>query len=107
MRILQFYISKNGTVYMKDKIKSIISNDGIIVLDTNSYLNIYDRSPEFSDFSIKVLEHIKNRLYLPYIVKKEFLRNHKECYNRQKKKIEKACDKLSELLDSTSQKVNN
>lgn len=92
---------------MKDKIKRIISNNGIIVLDTNSYLNIYDRSPEFSDFSIRVLERIKNRLYLPCIVKKEFLRNHRECYNRQKKKIEKACDKLSSLLDSISQKINN
>lgn len=92
---------------MKNKIKNILSNNGIIVLDTNAYLNIYDRSPEFSNFSISVLDCVKDKIYLPHIVKKEFLRNHKECYNRQKKKIEKACDKLSSLLNSTNQKINN
>lgn len=62
---------------MKNKIKNILSNNGIIVLDTNAYLNIYDRSPEFSNFSIRVLDCVKDKIYLPHIVKKEFLRNHK------------------------------
>ena len=92
---------------MKEKIERILNTNGIVVLDTNVYLNIYDRSPEFSGFSIEVLNSIKDTVYLPQIVKNEFLKNHRECFNRQKKKVEKACEKLSVLLDSTIQKVNN
>ena len=79
---------------MKEKIERILNTNGIVVLDTNVYLNIYDRSPEFSGFSIEVLNSIKDTVYLPQIVKNEFLKNHRECFNRQKKKVEKACEKL-------------
>ena len=92
---------------MKDTVENILKNDGIIVLDTNVYLNIYDRSPEFSAFSISVLESIKDKIILPSTVKREFLKNYKACYNRQIKKVEKACDKLQAQLDSTKQKLHN
>lgn len=92
---------------MKDTVENILNNDGIIVIDTNVYLNIYDRSPEFSAFSISVLESIKDKIILPATVKREFLKNYKTCYNRQIKKVEKACDKLQAQLDSTKQKLHN
>ncbi len=92
---------------MEEKIKNILDNGGIIVLDTNVYLNIYDRSPEYSDFSLRVLEIIKNSILLPSTVVREFTRNHRECFGRQRKKIEKACTKLVDQLNTTKTKIDN
>ena len=88
---------------MKDTVENILNNDGIIVLDTNVYLNIYDRSPEFSAFSISVLESIKDKIILPSTVKREFLKNYKACYNRQIKKVEKAWQKCEESIKNAEE----
>lgn len=61
---------------MKGAVEEALLNGAIIVLDTN----IYDRSPEFSRFSIEVLDKVKEKIYLPEIVKNEFLKNHKSCF---------------------------
>lgn len=92
---------------MKEKIKKIIENSGLIVLDTNVYLNIYDCSPEFSNFSLKVLNSIKNSIILPCTVKREFFKNHFECFNRQRKRVDTACKRIDSQLKSTKDKINN
>ncbi len=90
---------------MKDKIKNILDNGGVIVFDTNVYLNIYDRSPEYSNFSLKVIESIMDKVWMPCTVKREFGRNHRACFGRQRKKVENACAKLKQHIDAASDKI--
>lgn len=92
---------------MQEKIRNILANNGIIVLDTNVYLNIYDRSPEYSEFSIRVLNSVKEHILMPSTVRREYFKHYKECFNRQKKKVQKSCDKLFSQLDQASQKIKN
>ena len=92
---------------MKDLIEKILNNNGAIILDTNVYLNTYERSPEFSEFSTEVLNSVKDFIIVPSTVKREFLKHHKSCYNKQYARVEKACEKLSSQLKSTKQKINN
>lgn len=92
---------------MKDLIKKILNENGTIILDTNVYLNTYERSPEFSEFSIQVLNRIKDYIILPSTVKREFLKHHKSCYNKQFARVEKACEKLRSQFESTQQKIKN
>ena len=92
---------------MKEKIKSLLNSECYIILDTNVYLNIYDRSPEFSRFSIEVLESIKDKIIIPSTVYREFLRNYRECYGRQKKKIKNSCSKLNSQIEQCKNKISN
>ena len=92
---------------MKDLIEKILNNNGAIILDTNVYLNTYERSPEFSKFSTEVLNSVKDFIIVPSTVKREFLKHHKSCCNKQHARVEKACEKLSSQLKSTQKKITN
>lgn len=91
---------------MEEKIKDIL-NRGIVVLDTNVYLNIYERSPEFSNFSIEILDKIKDKIIIPSTVRREYLKHHSECFNRQYGRVKNACKKLTSQLSSVKNKVSN
>lgn len=92
---------------MKDKIKNILDNGGVIIFDTNVYLNIYDRSPEYSNFSLKVIDSIKDRVWIPCTVKREFYRNYRACFGRQRKKVENACSTLEQHIQTAMDKIAN
>lgn len=92
---------------MKDLIERILNNNGVIILDTNVYLKIYERSPEFSEFSIEVLDKVKDYIIVPSTVKREFLKNHNSCFNKQYARVKNACNNLNDQLRSTQQKISN
>lgn len=91
----------------KVDLENMLNQNCVIVLDTNVYLNIYERSPEFSTFSIKVLDEIRELICLPTIVKREFFKNYRSCFEKQKKKIENSCKKIQSQLEATKAKISN
>ncbi|MFR5875781.1 MAG: PIN domain-containing protein [Eubacterium sp.] len=91
---------------MQETIKNILNNNGIIVLDTNVYLNIYERSPEFSNFSIEVLDSVKDHIMIPSTVKREFKKHHNECFRRQYGRVKNACKELKSQLTSAKMLIS-
>ncbi|MGF3104079.1 PIN-like domain-containing protein [Rossellomorea sp. DUT-2] len=74
---------------IKKEIQRVIKeNDFCIVFDTNIYLNLYEYSPEVTDFFVGLSEKIIDNLILPDTVKREFDRNHSTCLHRQRRKFE-------------------
>ncbi|MDO4536195.1 MAG: PIN domain-containing protein [Clostridium perfringens] len=91
---------------MEKKFEEFLGNDAIIVFDTNVYLNLYEYSPEIADKFIEAIYNIEDSIYIPSTVKREFLRNHKNCWGRQKKKFKKASENLKNLTDKLSNQLN-
>lgn len=91
---------------LKTKIGQFLENDNcIIILDTNVYLNLYEYSPEVSDFFIEITDLILDKIYLPNTVKREFDRNHHTCFGRQKKKFENVPNLLKKSTDQMKDKI--
>lgn len=91
---------------MKERVENFIEDkNSIIIFDTNVYLNLYEYSPESTDFFLEVIELIKDKLYVPNTVKREFEKNHKECLYRQNKKFKKVQDILKKPTDQMKDKI--
>jgi rRNA-processing protein FCF1 len=87
---------------MVEKVKEYLAKDNsIIVFDTNVFLNLYEYSPHVSDFFIELISYIKDKVVVTSTVKREFYRNHKSCYHRQKKKFENVPHQLKKSTEST------
>ena len=70
---------ENYIFYDKELIKNIW-NDAIIVLDANVLLHLYRYSEENKENLIDVLEHYKDRLWIPYQVGWEYHQNRMSVY---------------------------
>lgn len=79
----------------KDLIKNIW-NDAIIVLDANVLLNLYRYSEENKENLLKVLNHYKDRLWIPYQVGWEYHQNRISVYTD----IDVAYDQIVASLES-------
>lgn len=91
---------------MVGKVKKYLENDNsIIVFYTNVFLNLYEYSPYFSEFFIDLISHIKDKVVVTSTVKREFYRNHKNCYHRQKKKFENVPHQLNKSTESIKTKL--
>jgi len=89
-----------------EKVKKYLANDNaIIIFDTNVFLNLYEYSPYVSEFFIELISHIKEKVVVTSTVKREFYRNHKNCYHRQKKKFENVPHQLKKSTESTKTKL--
>jgi len=92
---------------IKRKIKTFITQGNYcVVYDTNIYLNLYEYSPEVTDFFVGLTEKIIDNLILPDTVKREFDRNHSICLNRQRKKFENVITLLNKPLNQMKDKIN-
>ena len=63
----------------KELVKNIW-NDAIIVLDTNVLLHLYRYSEEYKENLLNVLEHYKDRLWIPYQIGWEYHQNRSSVY---------------------------
>jgi len=81
---------------MQEEITRLLSNNCVIVFDTNIFLNIYEYSPQVADFLVTISERIVPNMVLPYTVKREFDKNHKECHGRQTGKFNNVPKKLKQ-----------
>lgn len=86
---------------------SILWENGIFVFDTNVLLNLYRYQIDTTNSLIKVLEILKNRIWIPYHVGLEFQRNRNNVicdqYNRfteVKKILNDSQSKLSSALSN-------
>lgn len=92
---------------IKNKIQRVIKeNNFCIAFDTNIYLNLYEFSPEVTDFFVGLCERIVDKLILPETVKREFDRNHSTCLNRQRRKFENVTTLLNKPLDQMKDKIS-
>ncbi|MDM8556914.1 PIN domain-containing protein [Desulfococcaceae bacterium HSG7] len=71
-----------------------------IVFDANALLNIYSYSQQTRDITLKVLEKIKDRLWLPYQFALEYQQNRLDRISQETKNITDVKDKILNLLDS-------
>jgi len=58
-------------------IAQLLSNNYLIICDTNVYLGLYRFSPDFSNFALACLRKIQDYIVYPYTVKIEFNKHHK------------------------------
>lgn len=83
----------------------IESGEFCIIFDTNIYLNLYEYSPDATEFFIKICNHVLENLVLPSTVKREFDRNHETSLNRQRNKFRNAISKLESPVNNFKDKL--
>ncbi|MRX73643.1 hypothetical protein GJU40_15985 [Bacillus lacus] len=92
---------------IKKEIQNFITQRNFcVVYDTNIYLNLYEYSPEVTNFFVGLTDKIIDNLILPDTVKREFDRNHSICLNRQRKKFENVITLLNKPLNQMKDKIN-
>lgn len=91
---------------MNYSIKDLISQNYIIVCDTNVYLRLYDYSPEFTEFAITCLDKIKTHLKIAYMTCLEYNKHYRGKYNNAKEKIKKYDATLLDILEDAQAKIN-
>ncbi len=80
--------------------------DFCVVFDTNIYLNLYEYSPDATEFFIKLCNRIQSKLVLPRTVKREFEKNHQTSLNRQRNKFQNATANLINPVNQFRDKLN-
>lgn len=92
---------------LENKLDSMISKgEYIIVFDTNIYLNLYEYSPEISEFYVKICNKIIDRLYMPKTVEIEFKENYIKKQNIQKNKFKNVPKKLKTHIQNMESKLD-
>ncbi|MDY7008384.1 MAG: PIN domain-containing protein [Cyanobacteriota bacterium] len=66
------------------------------VFDTNFLLDFYRVSSSTSEDYFRILEHIKDRIWLPYQVADEFFEHREEIIDKEKKSFECALSELEQ-----------
>ena len=72
--------------------------EAIIVIDTNVLLDMYRLSPEARDALFATLNSVKERLWIPYQVAKEYHRDYNDVIKGQAKKCEEVSAHLEQML---------
>lgn len=92
---------------IKKIIEDIINKENFcVVFDTNIYLNLYEYSPEVTEFFIELSEIIQDNIIVPGTVKREFDRNHNTCLSRQRRKFENVSFILNKPLNQMKDKIS-
>lgn len=65
-----------------DNFRLVWESDPLIVLDANVFLRLYNHLPEIIIQYIEVLNSVKDKIWLPAQVFKEFEKNHKKAHSR-------------------------
>jgi len=93
--------------YHIDEYFEEIFNKGIIVLDTNSLLNLYRFSKETRDKYLEILSTVENRLFLTYHIGLEFYRNRYTLINNRMVFKSELKDYLNDYLDKLLNIIKN
>jgi hypothetical protein len=74
-------------------------NEGLIILDTNILLNLYRYSKSTRDNLLQVIRQIKDRLWLPHEIAKEFQEKRLERVYAERKNCDNWLDELRSTLN--------
>ena len=88
-------------------IKDLIENGYIVVLDTNVLLNVYRYSPEFSDFALKCLNAIKDKIILPATVRLEYENHRHREFSIMEKRTKEASKETEKQIEIAKNKIIN
>ncbi|WP_223865008.1 PIN-like domain-containing protein [Streptomyces sp. 5-10] len=94
----------NGT-QVDDNERSQFFTEGLVVLDTNVLLNLYEYTPEARNQVLNALEHVKHRLWLPYQVGLEFVRGRHRVIDARIRALREAPDTINRKLMEARQSV--
>ena len=83
-----------------------IWEEAIIVLDTNILLNLYRYSDDARETIVDILKQIKNRLWIPYQVGKEFYKNKDNVMNETFQEYDNLSKKILADLNKAKDEVN-
>lgn len=88
---------KGYTNYTIEEYKNVWEN-GLIVVDTNVLLNLYQYSDDTRKKMLDIFEQLKKRLWIPYQVGYEF-------YKNKDNVIAEACKEYDDLLKKTNEEL--
>ncbi|WP_327367614.1 PIN-like domain-containing protein [Streptomyces sp. NBC_01217] len=82
----------------KDPDRATFFTDGIVVLDTNVLLSLYEYTPTAREQVLKALQSVQQRLWLPHQVGLEFVQNRFRIITGRKKALDDAQRSLQNKL---------
>lgn len=86
-----------------------IWREGIFIFDSCVFLNLYEYSEQTSNDLLKIIEHLKDRIWLPHQVGLEFFKERLSVIHRQKNAYSQlitALDGATEVFKKTFNKAN-
>lgn len=92
--------------YSKEEFEQLISN-AVLVLDTNVLLNIYRYDKQNQDKLFEVIDLVKNRLWLPYQIAKEFYKNRLKLVQNKSLFKENMTQCMESEINSIINRINN
>lgn len=92
--------------YSNEEYKDIWQNS-LIVVDTNILLNFYRYSNDTREALYDILDKLKNRLWIPYYVGKEYFNNRDKVMIDSYNDYDKLIKSTRESLDSIKNEINN
>lgn len=90
-----------GYIPYKEKDYKDIWTNSIIVIDTNVILNFYRYSDETRKELWKILEDLKQRLWMPYQVAYEYFKNRENVIQKVENSLNKIEDEISKNLENS------
>ncbi len=88
-----------------EEFRSFWENAGIVIFDTNVYLNLYNFPLEVTKEILTTLDTVRDRIWLPYQVYTEFQANKKEAVNRSFSKYERIQLEADKVFEDTVVKL--
>lgn len=95
-----------GYIAYSDEEYKRIWKEAIIVLDTNILLNLYRYSDDARETITDILKQIRNRLWIPYQVGKEFYKNKEKVMNETFQEYDKLSTNILTNLNKAKEEVN-
>ncbi|WP_102692356.1 PIN-like domain-containing protein [Rummeliibacillus pycnus] len=88
-------------------IEKLITNNYVIVCDTNVFLGLYRHSPDYANFALECLREIEEYIVLPYTAKIEYYRNHKSQFKNRQDSMERSVTNTLNLVELQRTKLKN
>ena len=107
-----FYITKNKRIeeflYMIniEEFKKIRTQNYMIVLDTNIFLELYRQPANISLDIIQALKQVRDHLFIPRQVYDEYIKNYQTVCGSEKKKYQKVSKELSESIRKLQEDIH-
>lgn len=96
---------KGYTNYIEDEYKRIWES-AVIVVDTNILLNFYRYSEDTKKEMFKILTNLKDRLWIPYQIAKEYFKNRNNVMVNSYDEYTKLSKSLKDLFNTSINEIN-
>ena len=101
LEMFKGYIGYSDEEYKK------IWKEAIIVVDTNILLNLYRYSEPARETMLNILKNVKDRIWIPYQVGKEFFKNKDKVMFETFEEYDKLAKALSAGINKAKDEVNH